>query len=80
MDLTRKSLLEQGLAEAAKLDLLPADADMVIFGVKEGSNVGGGIAFRAGDTGRWHVAGELTLNVDTKDWGGRVVVIAKSKR
>jgi hypothetical protein len=78
VDLTRKTLLEQGLAEAQKLAILPDDADLIVFGVKEGDTVGGGIAVRLDD--RWHLAGEATINVSTHDWGGRVMVVAKSKK
>ena len=73
----KRTILEQGLAEAHTLGTLPDDADMVIFGVKEGDEIGGGIAVRINQ--RWKLAGEVTLNVDTRDWAGRVVVVAKSK-
>lgn len=78
MDLTKKSILEQGLAEAQKLAQLPADADLIVFAVKTGDDIGGGIAVRLDE--RWHLAGEATINIDTKDFGGRFLLVAKSKQ
>ena len=76
--LQRRSILEQGLAEAHKAALLPDDADLVIFGVKEGDHVGGGIAVRIDE--RWQFVSEATLNTESMQWGGKFLLVAKSRQ
>ena len=75
--LQRRSILEQGLAEAQKLSLLPDDHDFIVYGVKEGDYLGGGVAVRIDD--RWQFVGEATLNVETHNWGGKFLLVAKTR-
>lgn len=78
MSAPKPSILEQGLAHAQSIALLPDDADIAVIGVKEGDVYRAGLVTRFND--RWSLAADLGINTTTKDVGARVVLIGKGKR
>lgn len=69
------SLLEQGLAHAQALALLPDDAHVAIIGVADGNGVRAGVVARVGTA--WQVSADLGIQPTTKRVTGRVMVIGK---
>lgn len=77
-DTPTKSILEQGLAEAQKLALLPPNATLAMMAVKDGDVLRGGIVTRLHD--QWQLAGELNVNLDSKAIGGSVAIIFTNEK